>query len=242
MATPEGDADESGSARHRASSFRARHAFATLILLMVGGGFVWELVHRPQDDRATSAPAGGTSRGPETQAGAARSTVATILEGDAVRVVDSLTFAGSSESVLLTNPDRTGATASFVPEIAGVWVDSGSGGRRVEVPPSGESISIALPDGSTAVTIDYVATGVIAMSDGSAPGRALGLVTPLRLGDEEGPRSIEVRGPWVDNLGCVVRSGTMAACGTRGARGWETSDESGDLVDVVAQLTVPDGE
>jgi hypothetical protein len=74
---------------------------------------------------------------------------------------------------------------------------------------------------------------------GSATGGALGLVTPLRVPQSIGLRAVDVRGVWVDNLGCVDGSGRMTACGSGTPLGWATSPEDAELIDVIAQLTVP---
>ena len=167
-------------------------------------------------------------------------TVTTIVGPDAIRVVEHLTFTSPTDAVALANPEHAGATAPFAPVIVALWVDGGQGERQTLAPPaSGDTVVIQLPEAVTAVTVGYGATGVVVRTPGPVPGRALGLMTPLRPEGATGLRAVDVRGVWVDNLGCVDEVGRMSACGSGTALGWATSAQDAQLTDVVAQLTLP---
>jgi hypothetical protein len=231
-----------GSARHRAPHpGRLRRLYALAVVLVMTGALGWQLWGDPWSDPVTSSGGERAARSAQTSPPPAHQrTVATIVGPDTIRVVEHLSFTSPTDVVTLENPEHLGAGAGFSPVIEDLWADAGSGPRQpVSSPAAGETVSIQLTDAATEVTVGYLATGVVKRTVGSATGRALGLVTPLRLEQNTGLRAVEVRGVWVDNLGCVDGSGRMTACGRGTPLGWATSAEDMQLVDVIAQLTVP---
>lgn len=248
MALPEGEpVSVKGNlvARHRAAPLAYqgldRRVFALLVVLLIAAAYAWQLSRDPASDPGLSGSDGEAVQSSQTgDIPANQRTVVTVVGPDAIRVVEHLTFTSPTATVALDNPEHVGAIDAFAPRIEDLWVDEGTGRLLTPDPPApGDSIRVELPITATEVTVGYRATGVVERTAGSAPGRALALVTPLRLADDTGLRAVEVRGVWVDNLGCVDPAGRMAACGRGTPQGWETSPEDAQLLDVVAQLTLP---
>ena len=220
-----------------------RRLYALVVVLVMTAALGWQLWRAPTPDPGRSDGAQHTADTAQSDASTAHQrTVSTIVGTDSIRVVEHLTFTTPTDTLALENPKHRGATGTFAPVIEKLRVKIGTAQRQAVDPPApGEEVEIRLAAEATEVTVTYLATGVMEPSAGSAPGRALGLVTPLRLVDGNGLRAVEVRGVWVDNLGCVDGAGRMTACGRGTPLGWETSSDDADLVDVVAQLTLPVG-
>lgn len=232
-----------GHARHRAAHpGRTRRLYALLIALVMTGAFGLQLWRNAGSDGDLSPSKESAVQSSQTGATVHQRTVATIIGPDAIRVVEHLTFTSPADTVALVNSGHVGAASAFAPEIDNLWIDAGAGPAPVPgKQASSEVVRLALPLPATEVTVGYRATGVVERTENSAPGRALALVTPLRLAQVTGLRAVEVRGVWVDNLGCVDQAGRMSACGRGTSLGWETGPEDAQLVDVVAQLTLPSG-
>jgi hypothetical protein len=211
------------------------------VVLVVTGAFGWQVWQEISSDPSTSPSEGRAFQSAQTSPTAHQRTVATIVGPDSIRVVEHLSYTSFTDIVTLENPEHLGPAAGLAPVIENLWVDAGSGPRPIADPPAtGETVRIELRIAAMEVTVGYVATGVVERTAGPVTGRALGLVTPLRLEERStGLRAVDVRGVWVENLGCVDRAGRMTACGHGTSSGWETAPEDAQMVDVIAQLTLP---
>ncbi len=231
-----------GFARHRAAHpGRMRRLYALLVVLVMTGAIGWQLWRDPDPAGGPPGDDGQAVRSAQLESPTTHQrTVTTIVGPDTIRVVEHLTFTAPTDAVALANPEHAGATAQFVPVIKDLWVNGGGDQRQTLAPPAvGDTLHIQLPDDATEITVGYVATGVVVRTPSPVPGRALGLMTPLRPEGTVGLRAVEVRGVWVDNLGCVDEAGEISACGRGTALGWSTSPEDAQVVDVFAQLTLP---
>lgn len=221
---------------------RWRRLYAMLVALVLAGAVAWQVWGEPGDEPAPLDAGASVARSAGLDgAGVHQSTLATIVGPDAIRFTEQLTFASPRDEVTLLSPEHPGAASGFAPTIEDLWVDTGTGRRAAEGPAPGSSVVVRLPEPATEVTVGYLAHDVVAPTPGSLTGRALALVTPLRAEGGPGLRAVEVRGVWVDNLGCLDRAGRLSACGTGTPLGWTTEPADVELVDVVAQLTVPSG-
>ena len=234
-----------GHAKHRAralatpsGSRTARWVAATTAVLVLGGWWTWSTVGGTDPASDVTNP---LARSEADQSDVPRHHVLTTFVGDErARVVERLSFTRPPEVLVVSNPVRTGSAAGLVPTVLDLWLDDGSGPRPIgDPPPPGESVTVALPTSPEVVRIGYLVSGVVARSEPSAAGRALALATPLHV-SPAGARTVELRGPEVDNLGCLTGTGRLTVCGSLSDAGWSVRIETG-TTDVLAQLTFPVG-
>jgi len=219
---------------------RWRRVYALIVVLVMTGALVWQLWRDPGSDSGSPDVEENAMQQAQLETITAHQrTVATIVGPNRIRVVEHLTYPSPTDEVTLVSPERAGTAAAFAPTIGNVWVDSGTGPQTAEAPGPGGSVQVLLPEMVTEVTVGYLATGVVERTPGSVTARALALMTPLRAEGPFGIRAVEVRGVWVDNLGCLDKVGEWSACGTGTSLGWATSAEDAGLTDVIAQLTLP---
>ncbi|HET9421322.1 MAG TPA: hypothetical protein VFO49_09305 [Nocardioides sp.] len=215
---------------------RLRRLYALVVILVMAGAVGWQLSHEPATESGVPAVSSAQQDTPTTH----QRTVSTLVGPDAIRVVEHLSFTTPTDAVALANPEHAGVTAPFAPVIEDLSLETGGGQRlTLAAPAAGDTVRVQLPESATQVTVGYLATGVVYRTASSVPGRSLALVTPLRAGGPIGLRAAEVRGEWVDKIGCIDRDGEVAECGTGTALGWATGPEDAQLSDVVAQLTLP---
>lgn len=218
---------------------RLRRLYAVGVVLLMGAAVGWQLARDSGSDDAAEPDRPAATRGAGRSSPVAHQrTVVRFVGPDAIRVEEHLTYLGATDVVTLEAPEHRGAAAGFAPTIRELWVDTGDGRRTVPAPDDGGPVEVRLPEDAREVTVGYLASGVVRETPGPVPGRALALVSPLR-GAEQGVRAVEVRGDWVDNLGCLDEAAGLTACGERVPGGWVTGAGDTGLVDVVAQLTLP---
>lgn len=198
----------------------------------------------PPNESRAGGPAGeGEPSPPDRTASPAAvlsQTTVTRIEGTLERVVDRISFRDPRSVLVLRNPARTGVTEVFQPRIQMRWVrtDNGRQPLRELVAPGG-TVTVRLGQPTASLALGYSVTHAVVRSEPSTAGRALALVTPLRMADATAPpRSVEVHAPAVRNLGCVQAVEPMVACGVRTTFGWSVTP-SQQVVDVVAQLDLP---
>ncbi len=161
-----------------------------------------------------------------------------------VKLASPLSELGLSVPALAAGIGGTGVGTRPVIHDLHVLADGESVGDLPTQLLSGRSATVNLPPGTQAVELDYQARGVAAETKPSSPpGRALVLVTPLRLSAGSAlPRMIVLQGGGILNLGCWTTDGPPTACGKpSGGDEWEvrTRAGAGDVA-VVAQVDLPD--
>jgi hypothetical protein len=171
------------------------------------------------------------------------STVA-VSSGDSVDIVQRLTFASARASLTVSIPTREAPTERFDPRVDKLRVRAdGRAAPGLSKPlGKGETHTFTFPEPATSVVLTYAATGTVAKTRPSAPGRALALLTPLTIeGQVELGSRVEIERDGVLNLGCIAAGAPMTACGSETARHWVVERIAGDpVVDVVAQIDLPE--
>ena len=233
--------DPESGARHRAAG-RWRRLYALAVVLLLTGALGWQLWREPASDSAEPDDGAPAVRSAEVGSDTVHQrTVVTIVDPETIRVTEQLTFPTPTDEVTLVSPEHLGVAGDFDPSLADLWVDDGPLRQTATAPVPGEPVVVRLLRPTTEVTIGYLATGVVQPTSYSTTGRALALMTPLGVEGSAGLRAVEVRGVWVDNLGCVDDAGALTTCGTGTSLGWTTTPADTGLTDVVAQLTIPGG-
>lgn len=159
-----------------------------------------------------------------------------------VTTSESLHFAQPVTVLDVVVPDRSGVTgvSTFHPKVSQIqlFVEGQEPQSVAADLTPGQTTQVTLAQPTRALTLQYAARGVVHRDTFSSPGRASALVTPLRIDvDGSHPRSLDIRGRAILNVGCYSATQDPSSCGSQTRSGWKFSPGIiGPTTDVLAQV------
>jgi hypothetical protein len=225
----------------------ARVLIAAVIVVLAGisGHSVLEGLRRSAPaltaaEARNSATAGATANGRGAATAVSQISFAPDLS---VRAEQQVSLDAPVRRVRLSIPSTDNlAGGIFRPELKGIRIVLADG-TRMPVSAAllkGASLDVYLPRMVRQFDVRYRAADAVVLTEPSAAGRAVALVTPLRVMTSTAMTSkVNIVASDVLNIGCMRPDGSARACGRKVATGWTVTQRPARRhIAVVAQLNL----